>query len=53
MRLASVLVFVYLLVTGCYSRRTAGVPAYTNLDAIENQENGGTDQNSKMYLPME
>ncbi|MCB0478637.1 MAG: hypothetical protein KDC84_10760 [Crocinitomicaceae bacterium] len=54
MRLASVLVFVYLLVTGCYSRRTAGVPAYgKHWDAIENQENGATDQNSKMPLPLE
>lgn len=48
LRLASVTVFVYLLVTGCHTRRTAGVPAYSKNDYLEKIDNGERSQNSEM-----
>ncbi len=50
LRLASVTVFVYLLVTGCYHRKTAGVPAYSEKNYYENHYNGKGDHNSKMSI---
>ena len=53
LRLASVTVFVYLLVTGCHTRRTAGIPAYANWDRLEKSNYEPRNQNSEMSTQVE